>query len=167
MENISEEKSFVIYTDVLAEWAVKKILAEQVERDRLLSLANEEQAILDAKKKSITDQYEHSTAFLMDALRKYYESVPHRETTTKGTYRLLSGTLVWKKDKPVMEPDMDSLVNRLQGTDYIKTESTVRWGEYKKRLVIDGDVVIDTETGEVLDDVKVTVKPGEFSVEGV
>ena len=161
-----QQERFVIDSDGRAEWALKKVLAEQAERDRLLELVAQEQAILDARKKEITDQYERATAFLTDALRRYYESVPHRETATKGTYRLLSGSLVWKKEKPVMEPDMDLLLERLEGTDYIKTEQSVRWGDYKKRLQIEGDVVIDAETGEVVDEVKVTVKPGEFIVEG-
>ena len=113
-------------------------------------------------------RFENGTRFLTSKLAEYFETVPHKTTKTKASYRLLSGTLTRKFGKASMEKDDDKLVEFLKASgnlEFIKTEERPKWGEYKKRLEIMGGSVVDKETGEIVDGVKAIEKPDTFSVD--
>lgn len=165
LELTAEQNAFTIDSDSKADWALGKIAEEAQERERIVSLAKEKIAHYEAVIKEANERYDSKTAFLRDHLLQYMNTVKAKETATKKSYRLLSGTLVWKKEKQTMEPDRDALVKRLAGTEFVKTKTDIDWAAYKKRLVLAEGCVIDSETGEVVEEVKVEVKPGEFVVE--
>lgn len=160
-----ENQSFQIDSDEKADWAVGKIAEEARERDRIISLAKQKIEHYTSVINDANARYDARTAFLRNSLLDYMGHVRTKETLSKRSYRLLSGTLVWKKEKQTMEPDREALVKRLAGTEYVKTKTDVDWAAYKKRLIFAGDLVIDSETGEVVEEVKVETKPGEFVVE--
>lgn len=98
----------------------------------------------------------------------YFYTVPHKETKTQESYKLLDGSLVFKKPAvAIVKPDNDRLVAYLESAgreDLIETKKTAAWGEYKKTLTIADDGQVVSEDGEILDFIEVEEKAGEFNV---
>lgn len=160
------EEGFVIDSDVKAEWALRKIREATEERNRLLSLADLEQARIDAEVKSINDRFDHDTGWLKTRLAEYFETVEHKQTKTQEKYQLLSGCLVRKKPSFKYVRDDDAMVGWLKDNkmnQFIKTSYKPDWENLKKHTeIVEGQVVMDT--GEIVDGVTVEPTPEEFSV---
>lgn len=168
--NSSEDEprgTFRIADDSAADWAVRKINEERAELARIVALADEQIAKIMEKVAAAEKRCENGTGFLISKLAEYFETVPHKATKTQHTYRLLSGTLVKKLGSQTLKPDNEKLVEFLKAsgnTDMIKTKEEPAWGEFKKRLEIMGDSVIDKETGEIVEGVNIEEKLGSFDV---
>ena len=157
-----------IADDSAADWTVQKIAEERAELARIEALAAEQIARINEKVEAARRRCENGTAFLTSKLAQFFETVPHKETKTKHSYRLLSGTLAKKLGGPTMEKDDAKLLEHLRSSgnsQYIQQTEKPMWGEYKKRLEIQGDLVIDKETGEIVEGVTVKEKPDTFTVE--
>lgn len=157
-----------IADDNCADWAVSKIAAERAELARIKAMATEQIERIKKKVEAAEKRCENGTAFLTSKLAEYFETVEHKKTKTKHSYRLLSGTLVKKIGGTTLKQDEPRLLEYLKAsgqTDLIKTEESPRWGEIKKRLEIAGGQVIDTTTGEIVDGVMIEEKPDVFSVD--
>ncbi|MCC8049572.1 MAG: host-nuclease inhibitor Gam family protein [Clostridiales bacterium] len=157
-----------IADDSCADWACRKIAEERAELNRIKELADNQIAAIESKVAATERRYENGTRFLTGKLAEYFGTVPHKETKTQETYRLLSGTLKFKKPKQDMKPDNDALVAYLKASgnaDMIKTTEAPKWGEYKKRLKFMGSNVVDETTGEIVESVKVIDTPGTFTVD--
>lgn len=103
---------------------------------------------LEEKRSQINQRIE----FLMGQLRS--EDV--RETNTQTKLSLLHGDIVQTKAYRDFEANKDELLKLAEekGLDEyikIKEEKSFKWGEYKKRLSIVDDRIVDTETGEIID----------------
>lgn len=162
-----EEKCFYITDDNTADWALKKIAEERKELERLKAIAQQQVEEIELKIKHLEETTERKTAFLKRCLAQYFETVPHKATKTQETYKLLSGSLVFKLPKQNLVKDDAKLLNYLHENgmeEYIKTEEKPIWAEFKKTLsVVDGKV-IDTSTGEVVEAVKAEETAGVFDV---
>ena len=157
-----------ITDDGCADWACRKIAEEQAELDRIRELADAQIQKIEEKVAAAERRFQNGTRFLTGKLAEYFETVPHKTTKTKASYRLLSGTLTRKFGGATMEKDDSKLVEFLKASgnlEFIKTEEKPKWGEYKKRLEIMGGSVVDTETGEIVEGVKAIEKPDTFSVD--
>ena len=162
-----ERKGFSINDDNVADWALRKIAEEQAELDRLTNLATQQIEELQLKIKHFEEVTERKTAFLKGCLAEYFHTVPHKSTKTQESYKLLSGSLVFKLPKQSMVKDDEELIKHFKKCglqEYIKTEEKAIWGEYKKNLSIIDGKVIDTTTGEIVNAVKVEAVPGSFEV---
>lgn len=161
-------EGFVVDDDKKAEYCLKKIKAAQAERDRLIALVNAEWDELDQKAKQIEQKYESETGYLKALLYRYFETVEKKETKTQQSYKLLSGSLVFKKPSvSIIKPDNDRLVAYLESAgreDLIQTTKTAAWGEWKKTLTLTDDGEVLSEDGEILDFVTIEEKAGEFNV---
>lgn len=157
-----------IKDDGCADWAVQKIAEERAELSRIKALAEDQIKRIEEKVAAAEKRYENGTAFLQSKLLEYFETVPHKTTKTKHSYRLLSGTLVKKIGGTTMQKDDAKLIQFLKdsgNTDYIKTKEEPKWGEYKKNLEIIGGSVVDKNTGEIVEGVELETKPDTFTVE--
>lgn len=157
-----------ITDDGCADWACRKIAEERAELARIRELAEAQIARIEEKLAAAERRCENGTRFLTSKLAEYFETVPHKTTKTKASYRLLSGTLTRKFGGASMEKDDSKLVEFLKASgnlEFIKTEEKPKWGEYKKRLEIMGGSVVDTETGEIVEGVKAVEKPDTFTVD--
>ena len=157
-----------ITDDGCADWACRKIAEEKAELDRIRELADAQIQKIEEKVAAAERRFQNGTRFLTGKLAEYFETVPHKTTKTKASYRLLSGTLTRKFGGASMEKDDSKLVEFLKASgnlEFIKTEEKPKWGEYKKRLEIMGGSVVDKETGEIVDGVKAIEKPDTFSVD--
>lgn len=148
------DESFTITDDKLADWAVRKIKEEEAERDRLISIANDQIAELNLRISQLESQCNNKTSFLKSHLQQYFTTVPHKETKTQESYKLLSGSLVMKKSGIKIIHDDDKLLAYLEandGADYIKTKKSIDWAEFKKNLTISDGKIVDTELGTIID----------------
>ncbi len=163
-------ESFSITDDKLADWALRKIKDEEEERDRLIEIANDQIAELNFKISQINDRYNEKTKFLKSHLAGYFATVPHKETKTQESYKLLSGSLIMKKASTKIVHDDDKLLEYLDanaGEEYIKTKRSVDWAEFKKNLTITNNgEVVDTELGIVIPTDTCTIEeiPASFDI---
>lgn len=170
-EAAAEEQSrprWRIADDGCADWALRKIAAERAELQRLKDLADEQIARIEEKVAAAERRCVNGTAFLTSKLQEYFGTVPHKATKTTETYRLLNGSLKLKLGRPTMKQNDEALLAFLKAAGYddmIKTTEAPRWGEYKKRLEIQGTDVVDKETGEIVEGVAVVTPPDTFTVE--
>ena len=74
------------------------------------------------------------------------------------------GNFVSHKEKLDFELDEEKLIKKYNGTDLVKTTSTLYKGDLKKRLSVVGNKVVDTETGEVVDGANPVIKPAYISL---
>ena len=170
-EDNTEESDtgFSIVSDLQAEWALKKIKKAAEERDRLVGLANKEIEELTKQIEVFEQRYKSDTGFLQSKLFEYFTKVEHKETKTQETYKLLSGSLIFKKPAQKMSPDKDKLLAYVKANDmpeFVKVKEEVDWAGYKKECeIIDGKVV-NTQTGDLLPEDVITVEevPGQFDV---
>ena len=158
------EETFKIDNDKTADWAITQIHETEDERDRLITLAEDQIEDLKNRIEELKTKYENDTAFLRSCLAMYFETVPSKETNTQKTYKLLSGTLVFKKPSIKINHNDDKLIEYLEGTEFVETKKSLKWGEYKKILTISGDDVIDSETGEVVDACTIEDVPASFNI---
>lgn len=158
------EENFTINNDNSADWAVQQIKEAEEERDRLITLAQNQIAELQDRIIGLTNKCDNETKYLKSCLAQYFETVKTKETKTQKSYKLLSGTLVLKKPGEKIEHDDEALLEWLEDTEYIKIKKSVDWAEYKKKLTIQDNLVIDTETGEVVECCKVVPTSGSFDI---
>ena len=155
---------FIIDNDKKADWALEQIKEKEEEKNRLIDLAKNKIEDLKMQIEALELKYEHDTSYLKVLLAQYFDSVPHKETKTQATYQLLTGKLVFKKSSVKINHDDEALIKELDGTEYVETKKTLKWGEYKKTLVIQGDDIIDSETGEVVKACTLEEVPASFDV---
>lgn len=157
-----------ITDDGCADWACRKIAEEKAELDRIRELADAQIQKIEEKVAAAERRFQNGTRFLTGKLAEYFETVPHKTTKTKASYRLLSGTLTRKFGGTTMKQDDEKLAQFLKNSgqlEFIKTEEKPRWGDFKKRLEIMGGSVVDKETGEIVEGVTVETKPDTFTVD--
>lgn len=162
-----DQKGFFIDDDATADWALRKIAEEKAELERITAIANQQIEELQLKIKHLEEVAERKTSFLKGCLAQYFQTVPHKSTKTQETYKLLSGSLVFKLPKQNMVKDDEQLVEHLRQNgleEYIKTEEKPVWSEYKKNLAIVDGKVVDTTTGEIVKVVSIEEVPGTFEV---
>ena len=167
-EEPTEPQKWRIADDGCAEWALRKIQDERTELARLKELAEAQIARIEEKVAAAERRCENGTRFLTNKLAEYFETVPHKKTKTKESYRLLSGSLVKKLGGYSMEKDDEKLLEYLKASgneDMIKVTEKPAWGEFKKRLEIVGGAVMVKDTGEIVECVTVTENPDTFTVE--
>lgn len=164
-----QREGFHITDDDLADWAVRKIKAEEEENARLHEIAQKQLDAISERIAAADKRLENNTAFLKGKLSEYFGTVPHKQTKTTDSYQLLSGKLVYTFPKINMVPDKDKALEYFKANglqEYVKVTEAPAWGEYKKRLAIaeEDNSVIDTETGDILDFVTLEEGPAKFEV---
>lgn len=150
-----EHAPFRITDDRCADWAIRKIADEQI-------------AAINEKVAAARKRMENGTSYLTSCLADFFATVPHKETKTTEKYRLLSGTLTFKKGTTKTKLDETKLVPWLKANGYgelVKVEESTRWADLKKLLSYTGDIATLTETGEIVEGVTVYETPGIFTVD--
>lgn len=162
---------FIINSDNLANWAVKKIKEAQDEHDRLVAIAKAEIEKRNLQIEKLDEQLENKTSFLKGKLYEYFNNVEHKSTKTQESYKLLDGSLVWKKPTTKIVKGNDeawdsALLFYLEESqpELIEVVKKPLWGEFKKNLAINNGQVVDMATGEVLDFIKTEEDTGKFDI---
>lgn len=166
--NEEERGRWSIDNDATADWALQKVAAEEADYARLEEIAKAQKAAIDAKLAEAKKRMENNTSFLRGCLLQYFETVPHTQNKSKTSesYKLLSGSLVWKYDGKKPEHNDAELLKWLEENgmnEYIKKE--VKWGDFKKLLDLSTQTVATVkETGQVVDGVKFVTDEGSFDI---
>lgn len=149
------EETFKIENDKTADWAITQIHDAEIERDRLISLAEEQIKDLTDRIEEFKTKCDNETAYLRSCLIEYFNTVKSKETKTQKSYKLISGTLVYKKPSVKIAHDDEKLLEYLEkndGEDFIKTKKSVDWAGFKKCLSISDDgQIVDNELGVIID----------------
>lgn len=131
-------------------------------------ITDEQIAAINEKVAAARKRMENGTSYLTSCLADFFATVPHKETKTTEKYRLLSGTLTFKKGTTKTKLDETKLVPWLKANGYgelVKVEESTRWADLKKLLSYTGDIATLTETGEIVEGVTVYETPGIFTVD--
>lgn len=164
------DETFKITNDKTADWAVTQIHEAEDERDRLIALAEEKIKELNDRIEELKSKCDSDTAYLKSCLIEYFQTIKPKETKTQKTYKLISGTLVFKKPSTKITHDDEKLLAYLKandGSEFIKVKESIDWAEFKKQLTIsDNGEVIDAGLGIVLADDICAVEdvPASFNI---
>lgn len=151
-------ETWEIKDDGAAEWAIQKIAEARSDTERWAAHYADELA-------KIRGRNEATEAFMMAALERYFDTVPHKVTKTADKYRLPTGELVRKHAKHVWRHDDDALMAWVRDnglvSECVKVKESVSWSAVKARLAESDDgTVYDAATGVVCDAVQAAdVKP--------
>jgi len=167
IEDTQEYEAFKIDNDVKAEWGIKKIAEHKAEYERMKALC--ENMISEYKNKILEAEkdFERNTGYFKSQLRNYFESVPHKKTKTKESYKLASGSLVLKIKAPEVKRDNEKLLEWAKSNGYeynVKITESLNWADLKKDLKqVDNKYV--TADGVIVEGVELLQRDNEFEVE--
>ena len=164
-ELLEESNEFRITDDLMADWAVEKINAARAERDRLVSLVQEKIEQLQEKRQLCIVNFEENTSYLRAKLMDYFMTVKTQDTKTMKKYKLVSGTLILKKQQSVYERDEGALLAWAETTapELVKVKKEVSWADLKKQADVSGDkLLLD---GEIIPGVTVVEREDVFEVQ--
>ena len=163
-----DNEGFVIDSDSKAEWAIRKIKELRSERDRLMHVCDQMIQEYQDLKYGYQEKCERESDYFLGQLRLYMSQVESKELKTCYKYKLPSGDLVESKQKEKIVQD-DGLTEWLQSNmpELIKAEYKPEWSEVKSMIkIVDGNPVMITDNGEMLDikGVKVEIEEGSFDI---
>jgi len=169
VDSIVTHAGFTVTDDKSAEWALKKIRIEQLERDRIVAACEEmikEYQFIRDKAKEV---YEDRTGYFKNLLLNFFRGLSEdmlKRTKTQATYKLPSGKLKLKIQGPEYGRDEVKLIEwaRVNHPALIKVNESLDWESMKKMITICGENVVDG-TGEIIDGVRVVERPDKFEVE--
>jgi hypothetical protein len=163
-----EQGQFTIDDDFKAEWALSKISEEDAEFSRLIMVCKAKIAEYQDKINTYQERQDSKTSYLKTLLRHYFESVPHKVTKTTESYELPSGKLKLKYKDPEFKRDDKVLGDFLHSGNYEGFYDTVykpKWAELKKTIAVKDGLVIESETGGVIEGVTAEEREPEFVIE--
>lgn len=147
----------LINDDARADELLEEIKDLEVEYNRYKIMADTRIETIQQKLQVKKEQMEKETEFLKAQLRSYFNTVKLKETKTQKSYGLLSGKLVLKKEKDqIVKEDEEELLTWAEKNvpDLIKVKKDVNWAELKKQVKECKDFVINIETGEIQNNIK-------------
>lgn len=152
---------FVVDNDSKADWATRKIADA---RKNTAMWEAHFRAQMDAIRKEGEETEAYFTALLLD----YFRAQPKHETKTQAKYKLPSGDLVLKRQKPVYLRDDAKLVECLMHGDlsqYVNLTPIVDWSALKAACTVTEDgALVDQDSGLVLEGVRAVPRPDKFEV---
>lgn len=130
--------------------------------------------VLKAKLDDMKINTDRRTSYLRYKLNEYLDVAPSKKTKTQVKLVTPHGNLVrtlpkWTFASLVGAKDMKSDTNLLEwckeeAPEYIKVAESVDWAGLKKRFYVDGNGVIDMETGEFVECIGAELTEEKFEV---
>ncbi len=157
--------------DLAADWCLDKIRESKAEYSRFEMVANAKiQQIQEVLKKQ-KRECDNEVNFFEWKLREYFETVKTEDTKTLKKYKLPSGQLKMKKSSITFDYDKNKLLEVAEKDEgmnhYIKVKKDFDWANFKRNLAIEGNSIVNKETGEIIEieGLGLKTKEEEFSVE--
>lgn len=169
--NEEEKETWKVKDDLAADWCLDKIRESKAEYNRFEMVAKAKIQQIEQALKKEKEKCDSEVGFFESKLREYFETVKTEDTKTLKKYKLPSGQLKMKKQVSTFDYDKEKLleVAEIDGNmnDYIKIKKDFDWANFKKNLSIEGNSIVNKETGEIVEikGLKLETKPEEFSVE--
>lgn len=164
---IEEREGFVVDTEQKANWALRKIKQLQGKMNANTDLAAEEIAKIETWEKEVNGELQRSIDFFSGLLEQYHRGVYAEDPNIK-TIKLPHGQLKMRAQQPEFVRDNDKLLGWLKQSGkskYIVVKESPAWADLKKTLQVVGNVMLDPETGEMVDGVEVIEREPKFYVE--
>jgi len=163
----TEKETFKVNDDSTANWTLRKIKQfqdEQKENNKLASLEIEK---IEVWNKAENDKAQQSIDYFQGLLAYY--ALGKREADPKfKKLELPNGKIKFTKQQPKFNYDDDVLINYLkksERTDLIKVKETPDRATVKKIFTLQGEKLVDAETGEFVEGVIVEYREDKFSVD--
>lgn len=167
-KTITVPQEFTITDDKLADWAVRKILKRQQNIAEANEAANER---IEAVKAWLTQiESDNDSTYLLEKLREY--AITKLDGKVK-TLKLISGNISFRSVNPKfyiagseVKNDNELLIKYVETNepDLIETKNTVKWGDFKKTLVVASDGKVINSDGEVLHFITGIEQPDNIAV---
>lgn len=164
------ENEYIIRSDYEAERALKALREEKREMDRLLEIIDIQQKELEQERREIISRYntkEHNTKFLLKQFMENVDPELKRKTNTQEKYKLVSGEVIKRLPKKVLEYDQSLLIKNksLENQGFVIYEPKLKWSELKNTLKISNDKIIN-EDGEVvvIEGISIKEEPEELII---
>lgn len=151
------DTTFVVDSDDKAEWALHKI--EQIRKE-----ADKWKTFYADQARKAQEKAEADESYFLALLESYFAFVPHKSTKTQESYSLPSGKLVRKVQQPAYNRDDAQLLPWAKENALCKVVESPDWANIKKRCLINGEDVMDIETGEIIPGITVEQRPTLFTV---
>ena len=146
--------------------AIGKVKEINEEVERYKETFKEHVAELERKLNNKVEKLEKRKDWELYNLRQVAMNSAHKkETKSQYKYSSLSGDIVIKKPSVKMvKPNLDADIIKTKFADYAKEKVELNWAEMKKILMIDGDVVKNAKTGEIVSEVELEEVPEKVEV---
>lgn len=169
-ELASKREGWQVKDDADADWQIERIAAIKTDLRRKEMAAQNKIAQIQAWLDKEKEVAEKEISFREMKLREYFDSLPAKaikETKTQKSYKLPSGVLKLKYRGPEIIRDDAKLLAWVKQNKprFVKVKESVDWSGLKELTKIDGDKVIDIQTGEIIDGIIAEQREPEFIVE--
>ena len=164
------QQGFVIDTDELADWAVRKILRCQQKNDDVKQLAEMQINKIKQWQEQLTAEYNSSITYLTTLLEPYAKS---QLDGKKKTVKMPSGSVSFRSVSAgyfiagnKVDGKNEALLNhvRQSAPEFLKVEESTDWAEFKKTLTLTSTGQIVTADGEILSFISAVEYPDSVSV---
>ncbi len=129
---------------------IKNLQAQIDNWDEQLTIKIQEAtAKVNAEKEKLQKAIDYNKAQLEVA----FNNAEYKETKTQKKIKCISGDIIVKKAAQKIECDKDKLLTYVKENkldEFVETNETFKWGEFKKTLTVTGDNIVDSD-GIVLD----------------
>jgi hypothetical protein len=162
-----EQDRFKVDTDEKANWSLRKIKQFQDQKEANNKLAVDEIEKIEAWNKSENEKAQQSIDYFQGLLAYYAQSKRDQDPKFKKL-ELPNGKIKFTKQQPKYNYNDDLLLDYLkkaERSDLIKVKESPDKATVKKLFTIQGDQLIDTETGEFVEGVSIEHRNDAFKVE--
>ncbi|WP_048744524.1 host-nuclease inhibitor Gam family protein [Paenibacillus sp. P22] len=168
IEEIKEQpQRFSVNTVEEANWALRKLSAIEAKRNEIKALAEQEMKRIKQWLEWESTSLDDSTAYFNGLLSEY----AYRQRDQDPKFKKFTtpyGSVAFKKQQDKWEYDDAALLDSLRSsglTELIRVKEEPNKVELKKRVAVKDGLVVDPETGSVLEGVQVIVQPDKLVVE--
>lgn len=165
-EKVAQE-AFEVTNNSSANWALRKIKQQQNQQKENNSLAETEIEKINSWADSENEKAQRSIDYFQGLLAYY--ALKQRESDPKfKKLELPNGKIKFTKQQPKFNYDDDVLINYLkksERTDLIKIKESPDRATVKKTFTLQGEKLVDAETGEFVEGVSIEHREDKFSVD--
>lgn len=168
IEEIKDQpQRFSVNTVEEANWALRKLSAIEAKRNEIKALAEQEMKRIKQWLEWESTSLDDSTAYFNGLLSEY----AYRQRDQDPKFKKFTtpyGSVAFKKQQDKWDYKDDVLLKSLKEaglTELIRVKEEPNKVDLKKRAAVNNGVVVDLETGAILDGVTVTVQSDKLVVE--
>lgn len=134
---------------------IKEIKEIEATIEEIKSIAAIEINKINEKMQSKVEDLEAKISKCKENLLVFCSGIEMKETKTQKKKELLDGTIIIKKPSTKIVTVKDEFLNWTikNRPDFVEVKKvqSLKWAEFKKHLKIEGETIIDKETGEVIE----------------
>jgi DNA primase catalytic subunit len=162
-----EREGFRIENDEQATWALKKLKDVEEEIAKVNKTAEDNIERIKVWQETQVNAQQRSKEYFTNLLMEYHMAL-YEEDSDKKTIHLPYGDLTVRKQQTEFVKDDETFNTfvKMNYPEYVVQEvkEKISWGEFKKRLAVNGENVYDKETGEQIIGVTAVERAEKFDI---